>query len=116
MGIGPISSIYHARFMRYLTHRNLLNCEAKEGAAKGVGRVWRWRNGRAESTSALTLAAREGLDNLVGWSTATCSAWTARCAAMAASLTNWSDLFAGAGWNVVKLVWGSDWTACLPAT
>ena len=61
MGIGPISSIYHARFMRYLTHRNLLDCTGPQG----VGRVWRRRDGRAESMSALTLASREKLDNLV---------------------------------------------------
>ena len=56
MGIGPISSIYHARFMRYLSHRNLLDC-----AAARLGRVRRRRDGRAESMSALTLAARERL-------------------------------------------------------
>ena len=60
MGIGPISSIFQARFMRYLSHRQLLNCEGR--------RVWGvFGDGEMdepESMSALTLAAREGLDNL----------------------------------------------------
>jgi pyruvate dehydrogenase E1 component len=66
MGIGPISSIYHARFMRYLTHRNLLDCEAgrKEGGTPvDKRRVWGvFGDGEMdepESMSALTLAARE---------------------------------------------------------
>ena len=61
MGIGPISSIFHARFMRYLTHRRLLDCSTR--------RVWGvFGDGEMdepESMSALTLASREGLDNLV---------------------------------------------------
>src|SRR3989344_3717258 len=61
MGIGPISSIYHARFMRYLTHRNLLDCsQRKVWGVFGDGEM-----DEPESMSALTLAAREGLDNLV---------------------------------------------------
>jgi pyruvate dehydrogenase complex dehydrogenase (E1) component len=61
MGIGPISSIYHARFMRYLTHRNLLNCEGRKvWGVFGDGEM-----DEPESMSALTLAAREKLDNLV---------------------------------------------------
>jgi pyruvate dehydrogenase E1 component len=61
MGIGPISSIYHARFMRYLTHRQLLNCEQRKvWGVFGDGEM-----DEPESMSALTLAAREKLDNLV---------------------------------------------------
>ncbi|MDB5844421.1 MAG: 2-oxo-acid dehydrogenase component, homodimeric type, partial [Polaromonas sp.] len=61
MGIGPISSIYHARFMRYLTHRRLLDCAARKvWGVFGDGEM-----DEPESMSALTLAAREGLDNLV---------------------------------------------------
>jgi hypothetical protein len=61
MGIGPISSIYHARFMRYLTHRGLLDC----GARKVWGVFGDGEMDEPESMSALTLASREGLDNLV---------------------------------------------------
>lgn len=94
--------------MRYLTHRNLLNCEGPqrvEDIAKR--RVWRWRDGRArEHERAHARRARGAWTTWSGWSTATCSGWTARCAAMAASSTSWSACLPGAGWNVVKLVWG----------
>ncbi|MDP9914667.1 pyruvate dehydrogenase E1 component [Variovorax boronicumulans] len=105
MGIGPISSIYHARFMRYLTHRNLLNCEGRKvWGVFGDGEM-----DEPESMSALTLAAREKLDNLV---------WVVNCNLQRLDgpvrgngriIDELEKLFAGAGWNVVKLVWGSDW-------
>jgi pyruvate dehydrogenase E1 component len=105
MGIGPISSIYHARFMRYLTHRQLLDC----GARKVWGVFGDGEMDEPESMSALTLAAREGLDNLV---------WVVNCNLQRLDgpvrgngriIDELEKLFAGAGWNVIKLVWGSDW-------
>ena len=105
MGIGPISSIYHARFMRYLTHRHLLDCsQRKVWGVFGDGEM-----DEPESMSALTLAAREGLDNLV---------WVVNCNLQRLDgpvrgngriIDELEMLFAGAGWNVIKLVWGSDW-------
>ncbi len=105
MGIGPISSIYHARFMRYLTHRQLLDCEGRKvWGVFGDGEM-----DEPESMSALTLAAREGLDNLV---------WVVNCNLQRLDgpvrgngriIDELEKLFAGAGWNVIKLVWGSDW-------
>ncbi|MEJ1162921.1 alpha-ketoglutarate dehydrogenase [Variovorax sp. CCNWLW186] len=105
MGIGPISSIYHARFMRYLTHRNLLDCEGRKvWGVFGDGEM-----DEPESMSALTLAAREKLDNLV---------WVVNCNLQRLDgpvrgngriIDELEKLFAGAGWNVIKLVWGSDW-------
>ena len=105
MGIGPISSIYHARFMRYLSHRRLLDCAGRK--------VWGvFGDGEMdvpESMSALTLAAREGLDNLV---------WVVNCNLQRLDgpvrgngriIDELEKLFSGAGWNVIKLVWGSDW-------
>ena len=63
MGIGPISSIYHARFMRYLSHRNLLDCSARKvWGVFGDGEM-----DEPESMSALTLAAREGRTTWCGW-------------------------------------------------
>lgn len=116
MGLGPISSIYHARFMRYLTHRGLLDCgahTAPDGRALNQRRVWGvFGDGEMdepESMSALTLAAREGLDNLV---------WVVNCNLQRLDgpvrgngriIDELEKLFAGAGWNVIKLVWGSDW-------
>ena len=105
MGIGPISSIYHARFMRYLTHRRLLDCNGRKvWGVFGDGEM-----DEPESMSALTLAAREGLDNLV---------WVVNCNLQRLDgpvrgngriIDELEKLFAGAGWNVIKLVWGSDW-------
>ncbi|WP_019577957.1 alpha-ketoglutarate dehydrogenase [Curvibacter lanceolatus] len=105
MGLGPISSIYHARFMRYLSHRQLLDCSARKvWGVFGDGEM-----DEPESMSALTLAAREGLDNLV---------WVVNCNLQRLDgpvrgngriIDELERLFAGAGWNVVKLVWGSDW-------
>ena len=105
MGIGPISSIYHARFMRYLTHRQLQDCEGRKvWGVFGDGEM-----DEPESMSALTLAAREKLDNLV---------WVVNCNLQRLDgpvrgngriIDELEKLFAGAGWNVIKLVWGSDW-------
>ena len=105
MGIGPISSIYHARFMRYLTHRGLVDCrDRKVWGVFGDGEM-----DEPESMSALTLAARESLDNLV---------WVVNCNLQRLDgpvrgnghiIDELEKLFAGAGWNVIKLVWGSDW-------
>ncbi|MBP6777265.1 MAG: pyruvate dehydrogenase (acetyl-transferring), homodimeric type, partial [Piscinibacter sp.] len=105
MGIGPISSIYHARFMRYLTHRRLLDCSARKvWGVFGDGEM-----DEPESMSALTLAAREKLDNLV---------WVVNCNLQRLDgpvrgngriVDELERLFAGAGWNVIKLLWGSDW-------
>ena len=105
MGLGPISSIYHARFMRYLTHRNLLQCEGRKvWGVFGDGEM-----DEPESMSALTLAARERLDNLV---------WVVNCNLQRLDgpvrgngriIDELEKLFSGAGWKVIKLVWGSDW-------
>jgi pyruvate dehydrogenase E1 component len=116
MGIGPISSIYHARFMRYLTHRQMLDCgEAASDAGKRIDerRVWGvFGDGEMdepESMSALTLASREKLDNLV---------WVVNCNLQRLDgpvrgngriVDELEKLFRGAGWNVIKLLWGSDW-------
>ncbi len=105
MGIGPISSIYHARFMRYLTDRKLLDCTGRKvWGVFGDGEM-----DEPESMSALTLAAREKLDNMV---------WVVNCNLQRLDgpvrgngriIDELEMLFAGAGWNVIKLVWGSDW-------
>lgn len=105
MGIGSISSIYHARFMRYLTHRGLQDCsDRKVWGVFGDGEM-----DEPESMSALTLAARERLDNLV---------WVVNCNLQRLDgpvrgngriIDELERLFAGAGWNVIKLIWGSDW-------
>jgi pyruvate dehydrogenase E1 component len=105
MGIGPISSIYHARFMRYLSHRGLLDCNGRKvWGVFGDGEM-----DEPESMSALTLASREKLDNLV---------WVVNCNLQRLDgpvrgngriIDELEQLFRGAGWRVIKLVWGSDW-------
>ena len=105
MGIGPISSIYHARFMRYLKHRGLQDTNTRKvWGVFGDGEM-----DEPESMSALTLAAREGLDNLV---------WVVNCNLQRLDgpvrsngriIDELEQLFTGAGWNVIKLLWGSDW-------
>ena len=105
MGLGPISSIYHARFMRYLQHRGLQDTAARKvWGVFGDGEM-----DEPESMSALTLAAREKLDNLV---------WVVNCNLQRLDgpvrgnsriIDELEALFAGAGWRVIKLVWGSDW-------
>jgi len=105
MGIGPISSIYQARFMRYLSHRDILDTsDRKVWGVFGDGEM-----DEPESMSALTLAAREGLDNLI---------WVVNCNLQRLDgpvrgngriIDELEALFSGAGWNVIKLVWGSDW-------
>jgi len=105
MGLGPISSIYHARFMRYLSHRQLQDCSGRKvWGVFGDGEM-----DEPESMSALTLASREKLDNLV---------WVVNCNLQRLDgpvrgngriIDELEKLFRGAGWNVIKLVWGSDW-------
>ena len=105
MGLGPISAIYHARFMRYLTHRGLLHCEGRKvWGVFGDGEM-----DEPESMSALTLASRERLDNLV---------WVVNCNLQRLDgpvrgngriIDELEKLFRGAGWSVIKLIWGSDW-------
>ena len=105
MGIGPIASIYHARFMRYLQHRQLLDTGSRTvWGVFGDGEM-----DEPESMSALTLAARERLDNLV---------WVVNCNLQRLDgpvrgngriVDELEQLFTGAGWNVIKLLWGSDW-------
>lgn len=105
MGLGPISSIYQARFMRYLQHRGLKdNTQRKVWGVFGDGEM-----DEPESMSALTMAARENLDNLV---------WVVNCNLQRLDgpvrgngriIDELEALFSGAGWNTVKLVWGSDW-------
>ncbi|WP_348748367.1 alpha-ketoglutarate dehydrogenase [Pseudomonas rhodesiae] len=109
MGIGPISSIFQARLMRYLQHRGLLDATDRHvWGVFGDGEM-----DEPESMSALTLAAREGLDNLT---------WVVNCNLQRLDgpvrgngrvIDELEALFSGAGWNVIKLVWGSDWDALL---
>jgi pyruvate dehydrogenase E1 component len=107
MGIGPISAIYHARFMRYLQHRGLADTASR--------RVWGvFGDGEMdepESTAALTLAAREKLDNLTFIINCNLQRLDGPVRGNGQIIQELEALFSGAGWNVIKVLWGSDWDA-----
>jgi pyruvate dehydrogenase E1 component len=106
MGLGPIMSLYQARFNRYLQARGLVNWkeEPKVWAFLGDG-----ESDEPESLGAITLAARENLDNLI---------WVVNCNLQRLDgpvrgngkiIQELEGLFRGAGWNVIKVIWGTQW-------
>jgi pyruvate dehydrogenase E1 component len=109
MGLAPIMSIYQARFNRYLKARGFLKGEES--------RVWCFvgdgESDEPETLGSLTLASRERLDNLV---------WVVNCNLQRLDgpvrgngkiIQELEAAFRGAGWNVIKVVWGSDWDSLL---
>jgi pyruvate dehydrogenase E1 component len=107
MGIGPLSAIYQARFMRYLQHRGL--------AEMADRRVWGFfgdgEMDEPESLAGLSLAAREGLDNLVFVVNCNLQRLDGPVRGSGRIVDELETVFAGAGWHVIKLLWGSDWDA-----
>jgi pyruvate dehydrogenase E1 component len=105
MGIGPINAIYQARFMRYLQHRGLADTANRT--------VWGFfgdgEMDEPESLGALSLAAREGLDNLVFVINCNLQRLDGPVRDDGRVIDELEALFAGAGWNVIKVLWGSDW-------
>ena len=109
MGIGPINAIYQARFMRYLSHRGLLETAGRK--------VWGFfgdgEMDEPESIAALTLAARERLDNCIFVINCNLQRLDGPVRGNGRIVDELESLFAGAGWNVVKCLWGSEWDALL---
>ena len=107
MGIGPINSIYQARFLRYLEHRGFADTSRR--------RVWGiFGDGEMdepESIAALTLAAREKLDNLTFIINCNLQRLDGPVRGNGQIIQELEALFTGAGWNVIKVLWGSDWDA-----
>jgi pyruvate dehydrogenase E1 component len=105
MGLGPLTAIYQARFMRYLADRGLLDTSGR--------RVWAYvgdgEMDEPESMAGLSLAAREGLDNLVFVVNCNLQRLDGPVRGNGSIVQELEGLFAGAGWNVIKLMWGSDW-------
>lgn len=105
MGLGPLSAIYQARFLRYLDHRGL--------AATAGRKVWAFvgdgEMDEPESLAGLSLAAREGLDDLIFVVNCNLQRLDGPVRGNGSIVQELEGLFAGAGWNVVKLLWGSDW-------
>jgi pyruvate dehydrogenase E1 component len=105
MGLGPLNAIYQARFMRYLEHRGILaTAGRKVWAFPGDGEM-----DEPESLAGLSLAAREGLDNLIFVVNCNLQRLDGPVRGGGSIIQELEGLFAGAGWNVVKLIWGSDW-------
>ncbi|MDP2824146.1 MAG: alpha-ketoglutarate dehydrogenase [Sulfuritalea sp.] len=105
MGLGPITSVYQARFMRYLEHRNLLQTgERHVWGVFGDGEM-----DEPESIAALTLAARENLDNITFIVNCNLQRLDGPVRGNGQIIHELEGLFSGAGWNVVKVLWGSDW-------
>lgn len=105
MGLGPINSILQARFMRYLEARGLARTDGR--------RVWGFfgdgEMDEPESVGALSLAGRERLDNLTFVVNCNLQRLDGPVRGNARVIDELEALFAGAGWNVIKVLWGSDW-------
>jgi len=105
MGLGPIAAIYQARFMRYLEDRGIARtADRKVWSFVGDGEM-----DEPESLAGLSLAARDGLDNLVFVVNCNLQRLDGPVRGNGSIVQELEGLFAGAGWNVVKLLWGSDW-------
>ena len=105
MGIGPISSIYQAHFMRYLEHRGLLDTSARHvWGIFGDGEM-----DEPESLAALSLAGREKLDNLTFIINCNLQRLDGPVRGNGQIIQELESLFAAAGWRVIKVLWGSGW-------
>ena len=105
MGLGPLFAIYQARFMRYLENRGLLDTrERKVWSFAGDGEM-----DEPEALAGLSVAAREGLDNLVLVVNCNLQRLDGPVRGNGSIIQELEGLFAGAGWNVIKVLWGSDW-------
>ncbi len=105
MGIGPINSIYNARFLRYLENRGLLpETDRRVYAFLGDGEM-----DEPESTGALHVAAREKLDNLCFIINCNLQRLDGPVRGNGSVVQEFEGVFRGAGWNVIKVLWGSDW-------
>ena len=108
MGLGPIQAIYQARYMKYLTDRGILDSpehrDRKVWAFVGDGEM-----DEPESLAGLSLAAREGLDNLIFVVNCNLQRLDGPVRGNSSVIQELEGLFGGAGWNVVKVLWGSDW-------
>ena len=109
MGLGPIMAIYQARFMEYLHHRGLANTEnRKVWCFCGDGEM-----DEPESMGAISLAGREKLDNLIFVINCNLQRLDGPVRGNGKIIQELESEFRGAGWNVIKVVWGSYWDPLL---
>ncbi|MCP4699542.1 MAG: pyruvate dehydrogenase (acetyl-transferring), homodimeric type [Gammaproteobacteria bacterium] len=105
MGLGPIQAIYQARFMRYLHDREIINTESRKvWAFTGDGEM-----DEPEALGAITLAARENLDNLIFVVNCNLQRLDGPVRGNGKIIQELEAAFRGAGWNVIKVIWGSYW-------
>ncbi len=105
MGLGPLNALYQARFMRYLENRGLIEkTDRKVWAFVGDGET-----DEPESMGSLTLGAREKLDNLIFVVNCNLQRLDGPVRGNGKIVNELEAAFRGAGWNVIKVLWGSDW-------
>jgi pyruvate dehydrogenase E1 component len=111
MGLGPIMAIYHARFLRYLAHREIQDTSQRH--------VWCFLGDgecdEPESLGSISLAAREYLDNLIFVVNCNLQRLDGPVRGNGKIIQELETVFRGAGWNVIKVIWGSTWDPLLAA-
>ena len=109
MGLGPINSIYHAQFLRYLHNRGI---EDTSGS-----RVWSFlgdgETDEPETLGSISIAGQEKLDNLIWVVNANLQRLDGPVRGNGKIIQELEAMFRGAGWNVIKVIWGSDWDPIL---
>src|SRR5882724_790494 len=109
MGLGPIQAIYHARFIKYLENRGLKTSTG--------GRVWAFLGDgvmdEPESLGSITLASRERLDNLIFVVNCNLQRLDGPVRGNGKIIQELEAIFRGAGWNVIKCIWGGDWDSLI---
>lgn len=109
MGLGPLQAIYQARFLKYLENRGLIKAEnRKVWAFLGDGEM-----DEPESVGALSIAAREKLDNLIFVINCNLQRLDGPVRGNGKIIQELEGLFRGAGWNVIKVIWGGRWDPLL---
>ncbi len=105
MGLGPLMAIYQARFMRYLHHRQLVQTTGRK--------VWAFlgdgETDEPESLGAISMAGRENLDNLIFVVNCNLQRLDGPVRGNGKIIQELESVFRGAGWNVIKVVWGRHW-------
>ena len=105
MGLGPLQAIYQARFMKYLENRSLIKAEGRKvWAFLGDGEM-----DEPESLGALSIAAREKLDNLIFVVNCNLQRLDGPVRGNGKIIQELEGVFRGAGWNVIKVIWGGRW-------
>jgi pyruvate dehydrogenase E1 component len=112
MGLGPIQAIYQARFMKYLASRNLIDAADAERR-----KVWAFlgdgETDEVEALGAIDMAGRERLDNLIFVINCNLQRLDGPVRGNGKIIQEMEALFRGAGWNVIKVIWGTHWDALL---